>query len=214
MDEWVRLKRESFLPGFVALLMLATLSGEMISRFGVRLLLMLGIFMVSAAFYLFSVPAMTSEYTSDWLLPILLMGAGVGLSSSPMVSAVVGSHDKNYSGLVSGINNAVGRVAGLLGIAIIGLIGINAFNFNLDKQLVNLALDAEALEFLKTERIKFIAATIPEWLDAETASAVTLSLKKSFHSTFVFVMKICAVICFIGGLLTYFLIDDSKIELD
>jgi len=204
----------SFVPGFIALLMLATLSGELISRYGVRILLMLGIFMVSSAFYLFSVPEMTANYTKNWLLPILLMGAGVGLSSSPMVSAVVGSHDKIYSGLVSGINNAVGRVAGLLGIATLGLIGINVFNYNLDRNLINIALDAEALDFLMSERIKFTAATIPQWLDNETAIAVNLALKQSFHSTFVFVMKICAAICFFGGLLTYFLIDDSKIELD
>ena len=203
-----------FLPGFLALLILAPLSGELIGRFGVRILLMLGIFTVSASFYFFSQTSMNSDYKSEWLLPILLMGAGVGLSSSPMVSAVVGSQDKIYSGLVSGINNAVGRVAGLLGIAIMGLIGINVFNFNLDKHLLNIALDAEALEILKIERIKFTAAKIPEWLDPETVSAVSMSLKASFHSTFVFVMKICASICFLGGLLTYFLIDDSKIELD
>ncbi|MGI9534315.1 MAG: MFS transporter [Thermodesulfobacteriota bacterium] len=204
----------SFIPGFIALLILAPLAGELISRFGVRILLMLGIFIVSASFYLFSLTSMNTEYTSDWLLPILLMGAGVGLSSSPMVSAVVGSQDKKYSGLVSGINNAVGRIAGLLGIAIIGLIGINVFNFTLDKHLINIALDPEALELLKSERIKFTAATIPEWLDAETIRALNISIKSSFHTTFVFVMKICAAICFIGGVVTYFLIDDSKIELE
>ena len=147
----------SFLPGFVALLVLATLSGELISKLGVKVLLVTGIFMVSIAFFLFSMPGIETEYRSDWLLPILLMGGGVGLSSSPMVSAVVGSHDKIYSGLVSGINNAVGRIAGLLGIAMLGLIGINLFNFHLDKHFADIVLDQSALDFLKNERIKFSA---------------------------------------------------------
>ena len=142
------------------------------------------------------------------------MGGGVGLSSSPMVSAVVGSHDKIYSGLVSGINNAVGRIAGLLGIAILGLIGINLFNFHLDKHLADIALDPASLDFLKNERIKFTAANIPEWLDSETAQLVRGSIKQSFHTTFSFVMKLCAGICLIGSLLAYLLIDDSKIQLD
>jgi len=204
----------SFLPGFVTLLILATISGELISKLGVKSLLMTGIFMVSISFYLFSVPGIETEYRSDWLLPILLMGGGVGLSSSPMVSAVVGSHDKKFAGLVSGINNAVGRIAGLLGIAILGLIGINLFNFNLDKHLAEIALDPTTLDVLKSERIKFTAATIPEWLDSETAGLVQMSLKQSFHTTFSFVMKLCAGICFVGSVLAYFLIDDSKIQLD
>jgi len=204
----------SFLPGFAALLILATISGELVSKLGVKSLLMTGIFMVSIAFYLFSVPGIETEYRSDWLLPILLMGGGVGLSSSPMVSAVVGSHDKIYSGLVSGINNAVGRIAGLLGIAILGLIGINLFNFHLDKHLADIALDPASLDFLKNERIKFTAAQIPEWLDRETADLVQFSLKNSFHTTFSFVMKLCAGICFVGSVLAYLLIDDSKIQLD
>ena len=142
------------------------------------------------------------------------MGGGVGLSSSPMISAVVGSHDKKFSGLVSGINNAVGRIAGLLGIAILGLIGINLFNFNLDKHLAEIALDPTTLDVLKSERIKFTAANIPEWLDSETAGLVRMSLKLSFHTTFSYVMKLCAGICFTGSVLAYFLIDDSKIQLD
>jgi len=204
----------SFLPGFVALLILATISGELVSKLGVKSLLITGIFMVSIAFYLFSVPGIESEYRSDWLLPILLMGGGVGLSSSPMVSAVVGSHDKMYSGLVSGINNAVGRIAGLLGIAALGLIGINMFNFNLDKHLAEITLDPATLDFLNAERIKFIAASIPEWLDSETTGLVQSSIKHSFHTTFSFIMKLCAGICLLGSVLAYFLIDDSKIQLD
>ncbi len=204
----------SFLPGFVTLLILATISGELVSKLGVKSLLMTGIFMVSISFYLFSVPGIETEYRSDWLLPILLMGGGVGLSSSPMISAVVGSHDKKFSGLVSGINNAVGRIAGLLGIAILGLIGINLFNFNLDKHLAEIALDPTTLDVLKSERIKFTAANIPEWLDSETAGLVQMSLKQSFHTTFSYVMKLCAGICFAGSVLAYFLIDDSKIQLD
>jgi len=204
----------SFLPGFVALLILAPLSGELINRFGVKILLIIGILMVSIGFYLFSLPGLDTEYRRDWLLPILFMGGGVGLSSSPMISAVVGSHDKMYSGLVSGINNAVGRIAGLLGIAIIGLVGINLFNFNFDKHLADLALDSGTLEVLKSERIRFTAARIPEWLDSETISLIQLSLKESFHTTFVYVMKLCAAICFLGSIFSYLLIDDSKIKLD
>ncbi len=201
-----------FIPGFIALLIFASLSGELIRLFGVRMLLITGFFTVSSSFYLFSLPAINAEYTSDWLLGILLMGTGIGISSSPMISAVVGAQDKKYSGLVFGINNAIGRVAGLMGIVIMGLVAINLFNIELDARLVNIAIDSEALEMLKVERIKLTAATIPQWLDAETTNAIKIALNRSFHATFVFIMKICALICIIGGVLAYALIDDSKIE--
>ncbi len=202
----------SFLPGFLSLLVFASFSGDLIRVFSVRSLLMAGFLTVSVSFYLFSLPGMSVNYTNDWLLGILLMGAGIGISSSPMISAVVSSQDKKYSGLVSGINNAVGRVGGLMGITITGLIGINVFNINLDRFLVDIALDADALEMLKVERIKLVAAKVPESLDAETKDAVLFALSSSFHITLTFMMKICSCICFIAGLLTYFFIDDSKID--
>jgi len=65
---------------------------------------------------------------------------------------------------------------------------------------------------LKVERIKLVAAKIPESLDTETKNAVLFALSSSFHITLTFMMKICSYICFISGLLTYFLIDDSKID--
>ena len=65
-----------------------------------------------------------------------------------------------------------------------------------------------------SERIKFTAAEIPKWLDSETAGLVDMSIRQSFHTTFSFVMKLCAGICLIGSVLTYILIDDSKIQLD
>lgn len=202
----------SFLPGFLSLLLFASFSGELIRIFSVRTLLIAGFLTVSVSFYLFSLPGMSVNYTKDLLIGILLMGAGIGISSSPMVTAVVGSQDKKYSGLVSGINNAVGRIGGLMGITITGLIGINLFNVQLDERLVNIALDADVIETLKAERIKLVAAKIPESLDAETTKAVRFALDSSFHVTLTFMMKICAFICSVAAVLTCFLIDDSKID--
>lgn len=203
-----------FLPAIVTLFISAPLTGQIINRAGVRVPLVAGTLIISLSYVLFTIPGLGSNYFYDWLVPILIMGLGIGVTISPMMSAVMGSVDKKFSGLVSGINNSVGRVAGLFAIALFGVIAIHIFNFELSQHLSGLDLDLRTREFLEHERIKLAGADIPEWVGPEMKERIRYYIDISFLKSFRVVMLLCALFSVLAALFTLFMVDDEKIDTD
>ncbi|MDQ1563450.1 MAG: hypothetical protein QOI14_401, partial [Actinomycetota bacterium] len=57
------------------------------------------------------------------LLPgVLLFGLGLSATVAPLTAAILGSISDQQSGIGSAVNNAVARVAGLIAIALLGVI--------------------------------------------------------------------------------------------
>ena len=57
------------------------------------------------------------------LLPgVLLFGLGMSITVAPLTSAILGAAPVEQTGIASAINNAVSRVAGLIAIALAGVI--------------------------------------------------------------------------------------------
>lgn len=203
-----------FLPAIVSLFITAPLTGMLVNRTGAKAPLVAGILVISVAYFLFTLPGVESTYRSDWLLPIVVMGMGIGITISPMMSAVMGSVDKSYSGLASGINNAVGRVAGLMAVAVFGVIAINIFNFELQQYLSGLDLDVRTRIFLEHERIKLAGAEIPKWVSPEMKETIRGHINSSFIHSFRAVMYLCTVLSATAAVCTYYMVDDRKINMD
>ena len=60
------------------------------------------------------------NYWWELLPPLLLFAAGLSMIVAPLTSTVLADAGEDDAGIASGVNNAVARVAGLLGIAIVG----------------------------------------------------------------------------------------------
>jgi hypothetical protein len=66
------------------------------------------------------------------LMPgIALFGIGLGFTVTPVTATAIGSAEQRYSGVASGFNNAVSRLAGLLAIALMGSIVISLWHAGL-----------------------------------------------------------------------------------
>ena len=61
------------------------------------------------------------SYVADVLPAMLLFGLGLALTVAPLTATVMADAGRGDSGIASGVNNAVARVAGLLGIAVVGV---------------------------------------------------------------------------------------------
>jgi len=70
------------------------------------------------------------DYWSQIFPAIVIFGIGLSITVAPLTSAVLGDIKKEHAGVGSAVNNAVARIAGLLAIALIGLVigGANAFD--------------------------------------------------------------------------------------
>jgi mannose/fructose/N-acetylgalactosamine-specific phosphotransferase system component IID len=54
------------------------------------------------------------------LPPLLVFSVGLSMIVAPLTATVLGDADESDAGIASGVNNAVARVASLLGIAVVG----------------------------------------------------------------------------------------------
>jgi hypothetical protein len=60
------------------------------------------------------------DYWTELLPSLLLFSAGLSMIVAPLTSTVLADAGERDAGVASGVNNAVARVAGLLGIATVG----------------------------------------------------------------------------------------------
>jgi MFS family permease len=125
----------AFLSGFtlvpipVILLICSSYVGGLAGKHGPRWFMAGGPIIMSIGLLLiiFSVNASVSYFTE--LLPgLLIFGLGLAVTVAPLTAAILGDIEKEYSGIGSAINNAVARIAGLLAIAVIGIIITTEFH--------------------------------------------------------------------------------------
>lgn len=97
-------------------------AGSLGARIGPRIPMTVGPVLMAAASLLMLSVSEPFDYWSQLLPGILLFGVGLTVTVSPLTAAVLASIDPARSGIASAVNNAVARIAGLLAVALLGLI--------------------------------------------------------------------------------------------
>jgi hypothetical protein len=99
---------------------------------------------------------------------------------------------KNNTVRESGINNAVARLAGVLAIAVFGIVMIKVFDRRLDHRLANLNLPVNIVQDLRSREIELAGLQPPRSLDMDTVAAIRHAISESFISGFRVVLFCCA----------------------
>jgi hypothetical protein len=111
---------------------------------------------------------------------------------APLTTTAMNSVGGRHSGLASGVNNAVSRVAGLLAIPLLGIFVFLAFSTALDAQIADFNLSAQARQQLEAEKADLGAAQVPKGVSGKTAASVERAIDESFVSGFRVAMFIAA----------------------
>jgi MFS family permease len=111
----------TMLPESILMFLLSPKFGEICRVHGPRFLMGFGPIIAGVGFLLMTLVGSSVNYFV--LLPgILLFGFGLAMTVTPLTVAVLSSAGERHSGVASAVNNAVARVAGLIGVSAIGLI--------------------------------------------------------------------------------------------
>src|SRR5205085_11781734 len=106
-------------------------------------------------------------------------------------------------GTASGINNTTARVAGLLSIAVLGLVMMSAFRSHLNRHLADLPIPAPAMRELQLNENRLAAMTIPAGLDADVAADIRFAVDQAFVFASRRIMLTCAALCIAGATLAW-----------
>jgi EmrB/QacA subfamily drug resistance transporter len=110
------------LPVTVLMLLLSARSGALAQRIGARIPLTAGPLVIAVGLLMMARIEPGDSYVSGVLPAVIVFGLGLTLVVAPVTATVLAAADARHSGIASGINNAVARVAGLLAVAALPLI--------------------------------------------------------------------------------------------
>ncbi len=110
------------LPVTMLMLLFSARSGALAQRIGPRIPLTAGPLVIAAGLLLLTRIDPGDSYVSSVLPGVIVFGLGLTLVVAPVTATVLAAADSRHSGIASGINNAVSRVAGLLAVAVLPLI--------------------------------------------------------------------------------------------
>jgi hypothetical protein len=182
----------AMLPTILVLFFLSRWSGGLVKRFGGKIPLIVGPLAVAAGFLLFAAAAGGGSYWRTYLPASLVLGLGMAITVAPLTTVVMGSVDSNHAGAASGINNAVARVAGVLAIAIFGIVMVRVFGTNLDRDLATLPLPAEAVGELRSKEIELAGMELPRDLETDARTELRTAISEAFLSGFRVVLLCCS----------------------
>lgn len=173
----------AFLPFTLIMGGLSRWSGALIERYGARLPLTVGPMIVAAGLALCAVPGTEASYWAGFFPAMTVLGLGMAVSVAPLTTTVMRSAGDHHSGVASGINNAVSRVAGMLAVALLGAIAVGHFRTTLDWRLIEARVSTEVRQTLRAEASKLAEARVPSQLAPGEKERVTRILHESFiHS--------------------------------
>lgn len=90
-----------------------------------------------------------------------VFGLGMSFTVAPLTVAVMGSADNHLSGTVSGVNNAMTRIANVFANAIFGALAVIFFSDTLQSDLKNILIPSQIKQAFTAQAVNLSDAKIP-----------------------------------------------------
>lgn len=197
------------LPMIIILFLLSRWSGGLVSRYGAKIPLVVGPVIAAAGFALFARPDIGGSYWTTFFPAAVVLGLGMAIAVAPLTTAVMGSVGPQRAGVASGINNAVSRTAGLIAIAVLGLVVLAVFGNSLDSHLATLSgsISQQVLQTIHAQRTLLVGIQIPSGISRQSHAALQQAINESFVASFRVAMFIASGLALASALSALLLIE-------
>lgn len=183
----------ALLPFILIIFLLSRWAGGLVEKYGARIPLIVGPLIAAAGFALFLRPGIDGNYWTTFFPAVVVLGLGMAVSVAPLTTTVMNSVPERRAGIASGINNAVSRAAGLLAIAVFGIVMLQSFERALERRLTTMALEPNARAAILRQENKLAAIEIPPSIEPVARRLVRQAIDESFVNGFRLVMGLGAI---------------------
>lgn len=202
------------LPLILLMFFLSRWSGGLVTRYGAKLPLIIGPLIAAVGFALFAVPGIGGSYWTTYFPAIVVLGIGMAVSVAPLTTAVMGAVDPHYVGTASGVNNAVSRTAGLIAIAVFGIVVLAVFSSSLASHLSILPVPTGVHQAIIEQQNKLVGIEIPTGVSIATHAAIQQAIAESFITSFRVIMLIASALALCSSLSSLLLIEGKPPQAD
>ena len=181
----------ALLPFPLIMFALSRWSGGLVARTGSRLPLTVGPAIAALGLALYARPGIGGSYWMTFFPAVVVLGFGMAVTVAPLTTTVMGAVDPRHSGVASGVNNAVARVAGLVAIAVFGVMLARTFEAQVRPRLEALALPRSAGSDLDRELPKMTGADVSQL--SSVAPAQRMLVRTIIDEGFVFAFRLVMI---------------------
>jgi len=200
----------ALLPLILLMFLLSRWSGGLVARYGPRGPLIIGPLIAGLGFVLFAMPSVGDSYWKTFFPAVVVLGFGMAVTVAPLTTVVMNSVSQERVGAASGINNAVARVAGVLAIAVLGMVMVNAFASHLNHSLAGFSLPPAIQQELRADVTKLAGLPVPAGVNPSTKAAIHESIAKAFVFGFQIVVLICAGLSLASAAVAWLMIPPDR----
>ncbi len=189
------------LPLTIIMFTLSRRFGQLADRVGPRLFMSAGPVIAGAGLLLLTRVGAGADYLTEVLPGVVVFSVGLAATVAPLTATVLGSVALGHSGVASGVNNAMSRVANLLAIAAIGAVVASSFQARLASQLSGTSLSRSGQAVVAAAHTRPLVTTTPGLTGQERSKVDAALVNASVHAFHVS-LEIGAGLAILGGLIS------------
>jgi EmrB/QacA subfamily drug resistance transporter len=184
----------ALLPIILLIFALSRRAGGLADRYGARWFLIVGPLVAGLGFGLLALAGVRGSYWTTYFPGLVVLGLGMAISVAPLTTTVMNAADTRLAGTASGVNNAVARTAGVLAIAVLGVLVFGRFHADLAERVARVSTAPSARAFVAEAGTRIAAARIPADLPGPVAHALRDAVDRSFTAAFALAMLVAAAL--------------------
>lgn len=198
----------AILPFGLMIGLFSSRAGRLADRFGAEPMLFAGSALVAAAclWFAFADSAIGGAYFVGVLPGVLMFATGMTAVVAPLSTAVMNAAPEGLSGAASGINNTASRFAGVLAVAVIGLIMLTLFSAGLKPRLEALGVPEPLQRALMADAIKLGGLQAPENAGDALSRDIRNAIESAYRAAYSRAMLLIGISAGIAVLLSLLLL--------